>query len=81
VNGTGTMEMNGKTVDISLIMDNGKCLLTSNDLMLFEQPITELKFKRNIISFCIDIETVFRFEGVVGNGGIDGFAAIRDGIP
>lgn len=77
----GTMEMNGKTVDISLIIDNGKGLLTSNNLMLFEEPITELKFKSNAISFSINIETIFRFEGVVVNEKIIGSVKIQDGPP
>ena len=57
----GTMEMNAKTVDISLIIDNGKGLLTSSNLMLFEEePVAGLKFKSNTISFSIDIETIFQ---------------------
>ena len=77
----GTMEMNGKTVDISLIIDNGKGLLTSSNLMLFEEPVAGLKFKSNTISFSIDIETIFRFEGEVENEKIIGSVIIQDGPP
>lgn len=77
----GSMEMNGKTVDISLEFNSDKATFTSNDLMLFEEPIAELKFKSNTISFSIDIETVFRFEGVVENGKIIGSVKIQDGPP
>ncbi len=77
----GSMEMNGKTVDISLKFNSDKATFTSNDLMLFEEPIAELKFKSNTISFSIDIETVFRFEGVVENGKIIGSVKIQDGPP
>ena len=78
---TGSMEMNGKTVDISLGFNSDKAFFTSNDLMLFEEPITDLKFKSNTISFSIDIETIFRFEGVLENGKIIGSVNIQDGPP
>jgi uncharacterized protein len=78
---TGSMEMNGKIVDISLESDSGKALFTSNDLMLFEEPVAGLKSERNTISFSIDIETIFRFEGVVENGKITGSVNIQDGPP
>ncbi|MDD2964261.1 MAG: alpha/beta hydrolase [Bacteroidales bacterium] len=78
---TGSMEMNRKTVDISLVFKSGKASFTSNDLMLFEEPMADLKFKSNTISFSIDIETIFRFEGVVENGKIFGSVNIQDGPP
>ncbi len=78
---TGSMEMNGKTVDISLYFNSDKASFTSNDLMLFKEPIAELKFKSNTISFSIDIETIFRFEGVVENEKIIGSVNIQDGPP
>jgi len=78
---TGSMEMNGKTVDISLVFNSVKVIFTSNDLMLFEEPIADLKFKSNTISFSIDIETIFRFEGLVENGKIIGSVNIQDGPP
>jgi uncharacterized protein len=74
----GLMEMNEKTVDISLEFNSDKATFTSNDLMLFEEPIAELKFKSNKISFSIDIETIFRFEGVIENGKIIGDVKIPD---
>jgi len=77
----GSMEMNGKTVDISLEFNSDKATFTSNDLMLFEAPVSELKFKSNTISFSIDIETIFRFEGVEENGKITGSVNIQDGPP
>jgi uncharacterized protein len=77
----GSMEMNGKTVDISLWADSDKATFTSNDLMLFEEPVAELKFKSNTISFSVDIESIFRFEGVVKNDEIIGSVKIQDVPP
>ncbi len=77
----GTMEMNGKKVDISLLIDADKSLFTSNDLMIREQPVSEVKFKNNTISFAVDLETIFRFEGIFENGKVNGSVIIQDGPP
>ncbi len=76
----GTMEMNGKAVDISVSVDSDKGLLSSNDLMLFEQPVQDLKCNGNRISFAVDVETIFTFDGTVNDGEVSGSVNIQ-GMP
>lgn len=47
--------MNGKTINISLELNSDTVLFKSNDFTLFEQPIEELKFNDDTISFFTDI--------------------------
>ena len=77
----GEMELNGKTVDISLLFDSESCLFTSNDLMLFERKVDELIIRNNAISFSLNLETESRFEGVIENSKITGSVVIRNGPP
>jgi len=74
------MEMNGKTVDVSLEFNSGKALFSSHDLMLFQEPVTLLELKSDTISFSINIETLIRYKGVLKNGKIVGSVDVQ-GMP
>jgi pimeloyl-ACP methyl ester carboxylesterase len=78
---TGTMEMNGKTIDISFDLDSNDKLFSSYDLMLLRQPISNLTIKNGIISFSVvrDVEVVFK--GTISGKEITGTATMNGGPP
>jgi dienelactone hydrolase len=77
----GSMEMNGKTVDLSIDFTTSNGTFTSNDLMLLEEPISNLKFENKNISFNIMLDVEMMFEGTVDNEKISGTVRIQGGPP
>jgi hypothetical protein len=76
------MEMNGKTVDLTIDFDEVEMGFSSYDLMLLEQPISNLTKKDEYISFslvCFDAEV--DFEGKLSGNEISGKATINGGPP
>ncbi len=54
---TGSMEMNGKTVDMSIDISQDKNMFSSYDLMLPDQPVSNLKFINGEISFSVNADS------------------------
>jgi len=80
-NWVGSMEMNGKVVDISLDFNSGNGSLSSKDLMLLDEAIGNVKYKNGNISFSYSTSDVnFAFEGKVENEKIYGTVTIQ-GMP
>ena len=75
------MEMNGKTVDISIDYSSSNGTFTSSDLMLLCEPISNLKCDNRNISFSIMLDVEMMFEGTVDNEKINGKVSIQGGPP
>ncbi|WP_158864030.1 alpha/beta hydrolase family protein [Maribellus comscasis] len=78
---TGSMEVNGKTVDMSIDLKQTKKLFSSYDLMLLDQPISNLKLINRKITFLVNLDIDFVFHGEIKNNQITGNAAINGGPP
>ncbi len=76
----GTMEMNEKTVDVTLDLTSQVASFSSNDLMLLDEPISDLKISGRDISFRLRIDAEMLFEGKSNNDSISGLVAIQ-GMP
>ncbi len=75
---TGTMEMNGKSVDLTIDLDSEETGFSSYDLMLLETPLS----KKETISFSVvffDAKVVF--DGKISGNKISGKATINGGPP
>jgi len=77
----GSMEMNGKNVDISIDYTTSNGTFTSKELMLLSVPISNLKYENRNISFNIVIDIEMVFEGTVDNEKINGSVRIQGGPP
>ena len=77
----GTMEMNGKTVDISIFIDSEKNIFSSHDLMLMGEPLTDLKADDKNLTFSVNLEAVMLFEGAIEKDKINGTVNMQNGPP
>jgi esterase/lipase len=77
----GTMKMSGKTVDIEVVFDNNLSTLSSHDLMLLDRPVVVLKEKDSALSFLANLETTFRYDGILENDTISGTVVMQNGLP
>jgi len=74
---TGTMEVNGNIVDLSLDLNDST--ISSNDLMFHQCQIQNLSFKNNTLKFSyITSEVNFSFEGILDNNNIKGKLIIQE---
>jgi pimeloyl-ACP methyl ester carboxylesterase len=78
---SGSMKMNGKTIDVIIDLDSEEKFFSSYDLMLFEQPISNLTIKNGIISFSVVLDVEIVFEGKISDNEISGIATINGGPP
>lgn len=78
---TGSMEVNGKTIDISIDLNSKDNFFSSYDLMLIEQPISNLTFKNEIISFSVVLDVEVVFNGTISGKEITGTGTINGGPP
>ena len=77
----GTMEMNGKTVDISISIGSDKNIFSSHDLMLMAEPLTDLKADDKNLTFSINPDAVMLFEGAIERDQISGTVNMQNGPP
>jgi esterase/lipase len=78
---SGSMKMNGKTIDISIDLNSKDKLFSSYDLMLIEQPISNLTIKNEIIGFSVVLDVEVVFNGIISGKVIIGTATINGGPP
>lgn len=79
---SGTMEMNGKTVDLSIDFDTEETGFSSYDLMLVDAPLSNLTIKKKAISFSLDFfDAEVVFNGKLSGNEIFGKATINGGPP
>jgi esterase/lipase len=78
---TGTMSMNGKTIDLSIDLNSKDKIFSSYDLMLLEQPISNLTIKDETISFSVILDVEVVFNGKLSGNEISGNATIHGGPP
>lgn len=78
---SGSMEMNGKTIDISIDLNSKDSFFSSYDLMLLEQPISNLTIKNENISFSVVLDVAVVFNGTISGKEITGTATIDGGPP
>jgi len=78
---TGSMEMNGKKVDLSINFASTNSIFSSNDLMILGEPISNLKFDNKNISFNLMMDVEMIFEGTLDNKIISGTVNIQGGPP
>lgn len=78
---SGSMEMNGKTIDISIDLNSKDNFFSSYDLMLLEQPISNLTIKNENISFSVVLDVEVVFNGTISGKEIKGTATINGGPP
>lgn len=78
---SGTMEMNGKTIDMAIDADSNAVLFTSYDLMLIEQPVSDIDMYKGDISFSIVLDVEVVFNGMLSGNEIRGRAAVSGGPP
>jgi len=73
---SGSMSMNGKSVDISFDLNGKNQLFSSNDVMLLDQPISNLIIKNENISFTVTIGVKLDFKGTIRGNEIAGTTTI-----
>lgn len=78
---TGSIEMNGKNVDLSIDLNSDKQTFSSYDLMLLEQPITNLKINNSSINFSLVLDVELLFNGELKNDQINGIVEMQNGPP
>ncbi|MBS4014490.1 MAG: alpha/beta fold hydrolase [Bacteroidetes bacterium] len=78
---SGSMEMNGKTIDLSIDLNSKDKFFSSYDLMLLEQPISNLTIKNGIFSFSVILDVEVVFNGTILGEEITGTATINGGPP
>ncbi|MCG8388037.1 MAG: alpha/beta hydrolase [Cytophagales bacterium] len=78
---TGIIEMNGKEVDLTLDLDSERQIFSSSDLMLIEQPISDLKMNNSTISFSLILDVELHFNGVLKNDQIQGSIEMQNAPP
>lgn len=74
---TGSMEMNGKIIDISIDLNSKGSFFSSYDLMILDQPISKLTIKNENISFSVVLDAEVVFNGTISCKEITGTAAIN----
>lgn len=77
----GTMEMNGKAVDIQLDFNRGKELFSSKDMMLGEVPVSNIKMSDKDISFSINLDVDVEFKATLKDNQIEGTVSMQGGPP
>lgn len=75
------MEMNGKTVDISISIDSEKHTFSSHDLMIMGESLTHLKIDDNKLTFSVNLDAVILFEGIIESDKINGNVKMQNGPP
>lgn len=80
---TGSMEMYGKTVDLTIRVDGQKGTLSSHDLMLLNGPISDLNFDGQALHFIYTVyDAQLDFSGRLDQGQLKGVATIQgEGAP
>jgi esterase/lipase len=73
--------MNGKTIDLSIVLNSKDSLFSSYDLMLLDQPISNLNIKKEIISFSVVLDVEVFFKGTISGKNIKGTATLNGGPP
>jgi len=78
---TGSIGLNGKIVDLSVDLNSDKQTFSSYDLMLVEQPITNLKVNNGNIYFSLVLDVELDFKGELKNNQINGTVEMQNGPP
>ena len=86
---TGVIEMNGKKVDLALELNSEGLdvdliegqTFSSYDLMLINQPISDLKITNTNISFSLLLDVELHFKGERKNNEIKGTVEMQNGPP
>ncbi len=78
---TGVIEMNGKKVDLALELNSEGQTFSSYDLMLINQPISDLKITNTNISFSLLLDVELHFKGERKNNEIKGTVEMQNGPP
>jgi len=78
---TGSIGLNGKIVDLSVDLNSDKQTFSSYDLMLVEQPITNLKVNNGNINFSLVLDVELHFKGELKNKQINGTVEMQNGPP
>ena len=78
---TGSIELNGKNVDLSINLNSDKQTFSSYDLMLLEQPITNLKINNGNVNFSLVLDVELHFKGELKNNQINGTVVMQNGPP
>jgi len=78
---TGVIEMNGKKVDLALELNSEGQTFSSYDLMLINQPISDLKITNTNISFSLLLDIELHFKGERKNNEIKGTVEMQNGPP
>jgi len=78
---TGSIGMNGKIVDLSVDFNPDKQTFSSYDLMLLEQPITNLKIDNDNINFSLVLDVELHFKGELKDKQINGIVEMQNGPP
>jgi dienelactone hydrolase len=78
---SGSMEMNGKSIDISFDLKPKDGMFSSNDLMLIDQPVSNLKIKQRNIGFSVVLDVEVVFNGTISGKEMTGTAIINGGQP
>ncbi|MFA6404298.1 MAG: alpha/beta fold hydrolase [Salinivirgaceae bacterium] len=77
----GSIGLNGKTVDLSINLNSDKQTFSSSDLMLLEQPITNLKINNGNVFFSLVLDVELHFKGTLKNDQINGTIEMQNGPP
>ncbi len=78
---SGSMEMSGKTIDITIDLNSKYKTFSSYDLMLIEQPISNLKVNNDNIFFSFVLDVELYFKGELKNDQINGTVEMQNGPP
>ena len=78
---TGSIGLNGKIVDLSVDLNSDNQTFSSYDLMLVEQPITNLKVNNGNINFSLVLDVELHFKGELKDKQINGTVEMQNGPP
>ena len=78
---TGVIEMNNKKVDLVLDLNSERQTFSSYDLMLLEQPISNLRVNNGDVTFSFVLDVEMYFKGEFKNNEINGTVKMQNGPP
>ena len=78
---SGVIEMNSKKVDLVLDLNSDRQTFSSYNLMLLEQPISNLKVNNGNVSFSLVLDVELNFNGELKNDSIIGTIEMQNGPP
>ncbi len=78
---TGSIKLHGKMVDLTVVINSENNTFSSKDLMLVEQPLSNLEIKNDSVYFSLILDVELFFKGALSPKGIRGTINMVNGPP